>query len=296
MSKFRISGAKYFIFQEELSDTGRLHFQGAVIFKNALRLSGVRAAIPGAHWEIMEGSPEEAFHYCKKPIAGCDCKHCKHASENHLYVRGPWEHGEKPVGAGKRTDLESLKRKLDEGAQEKEIAEEMFGTWSRTYKAIREYKLLTASNRTTQTKAIALWGPPSGGKSTRALELAGDDGFWLSKPADRGTVWWDGFTPGGTIVVDEFYGWMARDTCQRMVDRFPWQVQTKGGTIRFNSPLVVFTSNQHPREWWRIGLGAMERRLAEPIGRIEYISTDEYPDPESWITSDKYHYHGTDVL
>lgn len=32
---------------------------------------------------------------------------------------------------------------------------------------------------------------------------------------------------------------------------------------------VIFTSNKHPKEWYpRVGLGAMKRRLVEPIGKV----------------------------
>lgn len=298
LAKIRIVGAKYFIFQKELSATGRLHLQGACIFANALRLSGVRIALPGAHWEIMQGTPEEAIHYCKKPVTGCVCKHCVKARVAGGFIEGPWSFGLEPVGKGKRTDLTNLKRKLDEGISEREIAQDddLFGTWTRTYRAIGRYKMLSDPNRTEITTAIVLWGPPGTGKTTRADELAGPDAFWLPKPTSRGTLWWDGFDGTESVVIDEFYGWISRDTFQRLVDSKPWQVETKGGIRKFRAKQVIVTSNQDTRDWWpNVGLGSMERRLAEPYGRVEYMGNEKYPTAESWLASPEYSSHGRDT-
>lgn len=180
---------------------------------------------------------------------------------------------------------------MEEGASEKDIADSAFGTWLRYYKGIERYRRLTSGNRNWQTKVYVLWGPSGSGKSRRALSMGGsvDSQYWVSKPrAKFGGVWWDGYEGQSTIVIDEFYGWLSRDLTQRMCDRYPLMVETKGGGCNFLPRLIIFTSNSPPWEWWRVGLGAMQRRLQEPIGRVEYLGNAEFPDEISYCVAQGY--------
>lgn len=74
------------------------------------------------------------------------------------------------------------------------------------------------------------------------------------------------------VVIDEFYGWIARDLMCRICDRYPLNIETKGGSVSFLAKKIIITSNVHPKDWWpKVGLGAMERRLKAPLGRIEFM-------------------------
>lgn len=129
---------------------------------------------------------------------------------------------------------------------------------------------------------ICYWGPSGSGKSRHAYELGGDSQFWIARPISRGgSVWWDGYEGQSTVVIDEFYGWMSRDFLQRLVDRYPLLVQTKGGAVQFLALVIIITSNLPPEMWWKIGLGSMERRLTPPEGYSFFVgkegqSEDEY--------------------
>lgn len=122
--------------------------------------------------------------------------------------------------------------------------------------------------RSWKTEVVVYWGPPGTGKTRRAQFEAGSNAYWLRKPISKnGALWFDGYEGQEVVVIDEFYGWIARDFMQRMCDRYPLMVEIKGSAVHFLSKKVIITSNQDPKDWWKIGLGAMERR----IEHMEYM-------------------------
>lgn len=175
------------------------------------------------------------------------------------------------------------------GKRELEIAESEPGVWLRYNRALERYRRLLTPNRNEPTTTLVLWGPSGSGKSKRAFERGGESQFWVCRPRDaRGGVWWDGYEGQDVVVIDEFYGWMSRDLVQRLCDRYPLNVETKGGAVAFVSKLIIFTSNKHPRHWWRCGLGAMDRRLSGDMGSVVYVGDATYPTESDYLTSDVY--------
>lgn len=275
---------QYALWQKEQGDKGTAHFQGYVAFKKRKELTWLkRHCSIRAHWELRKGSHDQAKHYNSKPHDGCACKHCTDAAGQRL--DGPWVAGEELEewgSQGKRNDLKTLKRRLDEGASEREIAtdDETFPVWAKYYKVVQRYKMLLRSNeRDWATYTIVYWGPSGVGKSRRALQEAGPGAYWLPKPESNGMVWWDGYDGQETVVIDEFYGWIQRDKMQRLCDRYPMLVQTKNGTTPFLATKIIITSNDHPTHWWpKVGIGAMARRLTGDLGRIVEMTPEPLPE------------------
>jgi len=197
-------------------------------------------------------------------------------------------------GQGKRNDLLLLKRKIDSGESELAIAdsEETFPVWAKYFKVVARYRMLKSMNeRKWHTFCHVFWGPPGAGKSRRALEEAGPGAYWLPRPEGQNTVWWDGYEGQEVVVIDEFYGWIMRDKMQRLCDRYPLLVQTKGGTTPFLAKKIIITSNEHPSTWWpKVGLGAMQRRLEGECGRVTHMVSVVPPmAPVIEIPSDRDH-------
>lgn len=292
---------KFLVYQLEKGKNGVPHYQGTVIFNSPIRFASAKRNIgSSAHVEYVRDI-SKAISYCKK----VDTR-----------VEGPWEVGNCPVGQGVRSDLLALQEAVDAGKTESWIATNHFSLWCKHYRAVERYIRLTTPLRSFHTEAIVYWGPSGSGKSSHVLELTGgcdvpsisgsgdhesaeggvraDDGggihecvsgrgaFWLPKPRSGG-AWWDGYQGQRDVVIDEFYGWLPRDFCQRLIDRYPFIVETKGGSLQFTSRRVFFTSNLPPDMWWRnVGLGAMARRLEWPLGYVMYVGNDEFPDEDSY--------------
>lgn len=260
-------GVEWATWQREKGESGTEHLQGYVIMDRRVRLPAMKKLSQTAHWEPRRGTHDQAKAY---------------ASKEDTRVAGPWvepEGAEPNVGQGKRNDLLELKRKLDQGAKEAEIAEELFPVWVKYYKVCSRYRMLKGVQRTWATETLVLWGPPGSGKSSKALELGGPEAYWLPKPAGQ-SAWFDGYEGQEVVVIDEFYGWIARDLMCRLCDRYPLNVETKGGVQPFLAKKIIITSNEHPVNWWKkIGLGAMARRLSAPMGRIEFVPMPEVAAP-----------------
>ncbi len=172
-----------------------------------------------------------------------------------------------------------MKRKIDEGCTELQLADEHFGEWCRYYKAFERYKKLKKGNcRNWATFTEVYWGAPGLGKSRRAHHEY-PDAYWLAKPRSGSSgAWWDSYDGEEVVIIDEFYGWISRDLMCRICDRYPLLVETKGGSVPLLAKKIIITSNKKPAEWWpRVGLGAMERRLSGELGQVTHMRVPWLP-------------------
>lgn len=255
---------RYLVWQEEKGNHGTLHFQGYVLFEIVKKLSAVKKLSGRAHWEIRRGTHSEAKDYCTK---------------EDTRVSGPFSFGEseEPAsGSGGRSDLLAVKRKLDAGVSERDIAQhdDHFPTWCKNHRALQRYVCMRqGARRTWPVYTVVFHGPPGSGKSERVLEEAGADAFWVSKPMGNGGLWWDGYSAEENVVLDDFDGsWTTMNFMCRLLDRYPLTVNTKGGMVPFLGKRIWITSNKAPYQWWpNVGLGGVARRISGDLGRVEFI-------------------------
>jgi len=246
--------------------------QGCVEFINPVSLAGVRALYEGAHFERRRGTPTQAVDYCTK----LDTR-----------VLGPWKFGKLPEGQGARMDIRKTVELIKSGATDEEVIAESPEVFVKYHSGLSKVRIAIGSRRDWLTYTVAIYGPPGTGKTRFAADDSkqrfGDSVYWLSAPSGNGTVWFDGYCGQESIIIDEFYGWIPRDLMQRMCDRYPFQVQTKGGFVQFLAKRIYITSNRSPTFWWRkIGLGAMARRLEGDMGEIKYMGNEKYPEQKDY--------------
>lgn len=233
---------KYMICGKEKGEKGTPHIQGYVYFHNAVRFATLKKKWPHAHFEAARGTPEENRAYCSK-----DDFH---------------EHGVLPA-KGQRSDLLSLKRDVDEGKNLNAIREAHYSSYLRYQKAIVADIEARREPRSTPTEFIIYWGNTGTGKSYAAHEQF-PNAYWK----DRGK-WWDGYDGHEVVIIDEFYGWLPFSFLLRLGDRYPMQVQVKGGTRKFVAKTVIFTANRPYREWYHHTderlWAAFERRITKCV-------------------------------
>jgi len=230
---------KYCVWQEERGANGTKHLQGYVIFEGSRRLASLKKLLPTAHWEIRRGTHEEARDYCVK-------------EESRL--SGPFYIGDEPLGTtqGARSDLLSIKRKIDEGSSDLDLWESEFSTMMKFHKGVAVYKRLKSEVRNFKSFVIVLTGPTGTGKSHQANRFPHI--FHLSNPGGgkSSPIWFDGYDDRThrTLLIDEFYGWIPYDLLLRILDRFPLAVPIKGGFVNFAPKYIVITSNKDPADWY----------------------------------------------
>jgi hypothetical protein len=82
------------------------------------------------------------------------------------------------------------------------------------------------------------------------------------------------------VIIDDY----RADFCKfhlllNLLDRYPMQVQIKGGTLQFNAKNIYITCPQHPTVLW-------SNRTAEDIGQLlRRITVIKYigPEPEAIV-------------
>lgn len=86
--------------------------------------------------------------------------------------------------------------------------------------------------------------------------------------------WWDGYTGQRNVIIDDFYGWIAYDEMLRITDRYPHQVEIKGGFMEFRSERVFVTSNATIENWWKKEWYTEEkvRPLRRRVDIMEYFT------------------------
>lgn len=217
--------AKYLVYEHEAAPTtGTPHIQGYVYFHNPKTLKG--AADWGgarAHWEPARGSAEQNRAYCTKD--GGDVQ----------------EYGEMPR-QGTRNDVDAIKKVVASGGSMKEVCE-----IATSYQSARMGELLLKYRGPTKRDpptVLWFWGPTGTGKTRTAIEMAGDD-YWIS---GRDLRWWDGYTSQSTVIIDDF----RKDSCRfqellRMLDRYPYRVETKGGSTWLAARTIIVTAPRPPQ-------------------------------------------------
>nr|WDW25734.1 MAG: replication-associated protein [Canine circovirus] len=248
-----LEAAKYIAWQREQGAEGTPHLQGYIALKKPMRITALRRLLP-AHFEGRRGTHDQAKDYVTKE----DSRQA-----------GPWFHGDDstiPRKRGERTDLKAVAARIDEGASYKDIAVEFPSEFIKYHRGVREYiQVQTPSRPQNVTPQVFIyWGPPGTGKTYRASHDH-PEAYWMSKPQDSKTFWYDGYIGQSTIVFDEFYGWLPYDHILRVLDRYPMKLPVKGAMVELSATTFVFTSNRSWQEWYpRIGdLSALERRINE---------------------------------
>jgi hypothetical protein len=296
---------KFLIAIPEIGESGTLHFQGYLELDNPRNLAWIKKRFPKAHLEKRRGSRKQAIAYCLKELTmdedDLDANVLNKLPQTNgtptilpvLYPHpnsseglnkelmrlklSSMEDGQKKLT--QKEGLQLMKKRVDEGASDLEIAHEMFWIWAKNYRAIAKYRALLETPRSCEPPNVfVLQGETGAGKSHWARENY-PDAYWKSQR----NIWFCGYEGHATCIIDEFYGWLPFDLVLRMCDKYPLRVEVKGGTKEFKATNIVFTTNKDPRLWYpSVGdmlWKAFVRRVSKWMifeNRDKIIETDDY--------------------
>lgn len=231
----------YLIFGLEAVSTQ--HYQGYLETETKSSLSTMKKFLKRAHWEKARGTPIEASEYCKK--------------DGNFQ-----EEGSLSPGQGSRTDLQEIKKKIEDGATEFDLADQHFEKWVVYRRSFQRYTTLLQERRSWNTVVHVFWGKTGTGKTRFCMDQVMDSSFW--SPGDY--KWFDGYVGQNIVIFDDYRGEYPLQLLLKLCDRYPMSVPVKGGFTEWSPKKIYITSNIHPNEWYpnadRYSISAMFRRFA----------------------------------
>lgn len=236
--------AKYGIAGEEIGENGTPHIQGYVHLENPMSFVCLKKFLSRGHIEAANGDDRHNYDYCSK--------------------QGKFkEWGQKSDGQGKRTDIKEIANLIKSG--DITLNDIMFDYPDMYLKYSRSFeKMFNAvqPHREQQPEVHWRWGLAGTGKTRWVIQKHGANNVYIKD----GTSWWDGYSQQDVILIDDFDNNIPYRTLLRILDRYRYQGQVKGGYVNINSPFIFITCEHPPSYYWRDNeLDQVMRRLTSVL-------------------------------
>lgn len=227
MGKIDNIKCNYIIYGEEKGESGTPHLQGYCELASARHLKSIKKDMPRSHIELRRGTAKQASEYCKK-----EGKFKERGTISNQGARNDitavYEHAKNRMG---------MKEFLDTKPNFQDIR--IFEIARVVYEIDRDFKPYVEW----------IYGETGTGKTRFVVETEKD--LWIS---GKNLRWWSGYENQEAVLLDDF----RKDFCTfhellRILDRYPYTVEVKGGTRKLNSKRMYITSCFHPEEVYKTG-------------------------------------------
>lgn len=277
---------QYIVYQLETGKNGTPHFQGYVQFTTRAFGERIRKLIPRAHVEAANGTHLENQAYCTKELNkdGSPARLVGHP------FAGPHTWGELKPRAGKRggrTDLLVVQQELDANKAMADIAKDHFSEFIKYERGFNKYRDLRIQHRTRETHdgmvVVWIWGPSGTGKTSSALVHAGDQPTYWAPQAKANGIRFDSYNYESCVIFDDYHaGGMTWTMLMRLLQPYPLEVPTDGGSKKFVAHTIIFTSVDHPALLYKKHLDKLGRDWTELERRITTLEHLTVVHPEAF--------------
>lgn len=235
---------RYICYAPEVGDNGTRHIQGYIMFAYQKRLPEVSKLLPRAHLEQRRGTHEQARLYIVGDYKG------KPLNADFI-ERGI------PPKQGKRNDLESFYEDIKAGKRGHNLSVDHLATRLKYPRG--EEKIIAEEDRHNAMQQYkngivpevhVRWGPPGSGKTRFVYEQHEPDAIYEPTMRKCGTHWWTGYQGEDVILLDEFNGQIPIRDFLRLIDRYPFSMETKGGHVWRLATKIYICSNNAPEDWY----------------------------------------------
>ncbi len=253
---------------EVCPDTKRKHYQGWIQVANKKRLGGIKKTCQSKklHLEACRGTEGQNNKYCQK--------------DNLYKILGEC------TTQGQRTDLDGLKKIIEDGGTMKNVADANFHAFVQYNRGIQEYKKIIDKSRRkkyAKLEVIHIYGDTGTGKTRKAMSYDENDTYKIQGSAMQ---WWDGYDGEKTLVIDEYDNQIGCTELLGILDGYSLRLPIKGSFTYANWTRVIITSNygdlhQNAKEMHR---NSLARRITQKIllcadvarGNTETLARNEY--------------------
>lgn len=227
----------YLCWGEEICPTTkRHHYQGFVYLKDAKTFTAMRKVMEGRHIEIAK-TINEAIEYCKGDYTNI---HGKYKPKNEVFN----EYG-KPPSQGKRTDIHKTLSAIKEGSY---TMRDIVST-ATSYQSVRmaEVRLkYFEPARNWLPEVYWFYGPSGTGKTKAAYEMCEDPYVCMNS-----NKWWEGYDGHSDVIIDDYRcDFSTFSQLLRILDRYQYRVECKGGSRQLRAKRIIITTPKSPQETW----------------------------------------------
>jgi len=258
---------EYIMLAQEVGEQLTPHLQGYLRFNSSKTISAAQKAIQ------KNGGPRMALFIANGSFA-----------DNLSYIQGPYdkngkvkpvnptfeERGTRP-SQGKRTDIHEAVEFLRAGGTiadmiRDDIHVEQVVKYTRGLQVVAT---LCMRPRNFKTEVFWIHGPTGTGKSRWVWEQVGETGY--SKPG--GSKWWCGYHGQEDVILDDFRPSkeIAFEYLLNLLDRYPMQVETKGGMVQMIAKRIYITTPLGPLETFKHWEWLGQECLNQLMRRIDHI-------------------------
>lgn len=227
---------------EQAPETGTRHLQIYCEYKHGKTLKAVRKDFCDVcHVECAKGSGKQNEEYCQKG--------------------GTFKVYGKLEKQGCRNDLHSIRDDIEDGGGG--IRGLVQSGKINSYQGLRMAENLMKycePKRKDAPKVIWRWGDPGCGKS-RWIYDNFDDPF-----VPVSYKWWEGYDGHETVLIDDIRGnWCTWSEFLKLIDRYPFRVECKGGSRQLLAKNIVITAPFPPCDIWKTieNKSQLYRRITE---------------------------------
>lgn len=228
-----IQHCEIFIFQlESAPTTGYLHFQGYLELETKNRFCWIQNNIRKFEYLTpAKGSPKQNWAYCSK---------------HDTQIEGPWSLGT-PRAAESENKTEQFVKAVKEGKTNAELWDDYPSFMTRYRNAVHDIRGLKHPVREFDLEVYVIYGPPGTGKSRWVRDM------WPTViPVPFGQKVWltQNMSLAEVVLFEDFDGNMPLKQFNRMIDRYPEEVETKGGFVWWMPNTIYITTNTLPSHWY----------------------------------------------
>lgn len=258
---------------ETCPSTDRMHLQCYIHLNNPRSMKWVKRYLnsESVHLEVCRGDSISNRNYCWK---GSNTKGTKEPDPTAIY----FAYGELPH-QGKRNDLLITKEALENGANIRDVIRSTRNNQNIQY----AFKWLTYCEEQRDAMPHISWfyGSTNTNKSKTAAEIAKrdfiDNTYWCTDT----NGWWDGYDKHKLVIIDD----MRADFCKfhtllKILDRYPYKVEVKGGYRQLLATHIIITSSKHPEDMYRNRTNEDIKQLTRRICEIKKFGTYERVENE----------------
>lgn len=264
----------------EIGDSGTPHLHMVLYDSRKNRGTAIKKLYGNTiHLEPMRGKKQDAIDYLNK--AG------KFEEKAHTIIVSPKFAGNIEDNRGKRTDLESVQKRIDDGMKPNEIMDGNIGL-RRYSKMIREAYFQKRIKETPPLRDVTVIyhvGEAGTGKSYSYIKLVeeyGEDSIYLVSDYENGGM--DMYEGEEILFLDEYKGSLTFQKFLQWLDRYKIQIHARYGNTYSLWNTVIITSVFPPEEVYsfmvednrkaRDSINQLLRRLDEIV--YHYIENGEY--------------------